>query len=176
MIEGRLEALATTSMNSVKGTAEGLINFHFGEEVVTMSNCYAKISSLMSSKKRNFKYDGSCELIDKSNGLYGKMIFDPDNVGGMKSFFTTSPTPEDYIEGIITHSKDLDYLKLRSDKQNIKKLRAEGTIITQLSGSWLKNIYFDDKLFWELKDFIPFKLVGSKNSLPSDASKREDLH
>ena len=47
-------------------------------------------------------------------------------------------------------------------------------IISEITGSWLEEIKFDDKVFFAVKESVPPPIYPSDNELPSDSRYRED--
>ena len=60
--------------------------------------------------------------------------------------------------------------KLRKT-ENMKKLK----IIEEIKGSFLNNLYFNNKIYWDIDKQIPEYLRPSKDALPSDGRYRDDL-
>ena len=47
-------------------------------------------------------------------------------------------------------------------------------IVSVVTGSWLENIKFDDKVYWDIKQSIAPQIYPEKNVIPSDVRFRED--
>ena len=47
-------------------------------------------------------------------------------------------------------------------------------IVSVITGSWLENIKFDNKVYFDIKSEVPFQIYPSKDCLDSDARYRED--
>ena len=48
-------------------------------------------------------------------------------------------------------------------------------ILSKVTGSWLENVCFDGKVYWDLEKIEPASLMKSLDPLPSDCRYREDL-
>jgi hypothetical protein len=48
-------------------------------------------------------------------------------------------------------------------------------IFSEITGSWLENIIFDNEIYWSVRDVYPPQILPVKSSLPSDPRYREDL-
>jgi hypothetical protein len=48
-------------------------------------------------------------------------------------------------------------------------------IYSEITGSWLENLIFDNKIYWSIEDSSPPKISPIKNVMPSDCRFREDL-
>ena len=46
---------------------------------------------------------------------------------------------------------------------------------SEISGSWLENIIFDNEIYWSIRDINPLQVYPKKDCSPSDARFREDL-
>jgi len=53
-----------------------------------------------------------------------------------------------------------------SDKKNT---------LSEINGSWLENIIFDNEIYWSMRDVSPPQIIPQKLTIPSDARYREDL-
>jgi hypothetical protein len=53
-----------------------------------------------------------------------------------------------------------------SDKKNT---------LSEINGSWLENIIFDNEIYWSMRDVSPPQIIPQKVTIPSDARYREDL-
>lgn len=47
--------------------------------------------------------------------------------------------------------------------------------ISEISGSWLSNINFDSKQYWNIDNYVPSFIKPETNVIPSDGRYREDL-
>ena len=47
-------------------------------------------------------------------------------------------------------------------------------IVSVITGSWLENVKFDDKVYWDIKQSIAPQIYPEKNVIPSDVRFRED--
>jgi hypothetical protein len=48
-------------------------------------------------------------------------------------------------------------------------------IYSEITGSWLENIIFDNNIYWSIQDSSPPEISPIKNVIPSDCRFREDL-
>ena len=55
------------------------------------------------------------------------------------------------------------------------KAKLKPTIKSKLSGSWLADVKFDEKSYWDMKKDTPCELLPHPNPLPSDSRFRKDL-
>ena len=58
---------------------------------------------------------------------------------------------------------------------NITRKSNPNEVISKVTGSWLENICFDGKPYWELNKIEPAVLIKPADPLPSDSRYREDL-
>jgi hypothetical protein len=56
--------------------------------------------------------------------------------------------------------------KLPSDKKHL---------LSEITGSWLENIMFDNKEYWNISEKAPCQIYPVKQAVPSDCRNREDL-
>jgi hypothetical protein len=86
------------------------------------------------------------------------------------------------LEGLIYENKyekgNYEHMKEVSEA-NDSKLDYDGKkhkVISKVSGSWLKNLKFDDKeTYWDIDKYVPDWIKPSDKVLPSDGRFREDL-
>ena len=95
--------------------------------------------------------NGTKELKNKRiHDIYGKI-------------FKHNFTPEELKEPF--YSESLPYYPFPSNNEDV---------ISEITGSWLEEIKFDDKVYLTLQDSIPPSIFPSDNALPSDSRYRED--
>lgn len=109
---------------------------------------------------RVMEYAGDITFVDKANNLKCTVIFNPDEKGFFKSFFSRQKSPTDTIKGEIVNG--------------------EGKVVSTLFGSWLRQVESTDcsgnkKVLWELSKLSPMVARPVDNPLPSDCRYREDL-
>jgi len=69
--------------------------------------------------------------------------------------------------------------KFNSETMNIEKANVSKAnkqpVISNIKGSWLKNIEFENEELWNIDEFIPSYIKPESHVLPSDGRYREDL-
>lgn len=109
-------------------------------------------------------WTGSSTFVDKTHGLECKIVFNPDKLGTLSSFFGTPKTLADHFRGDIIRTKTLNNTETK-------------TVVGKVDGFWMENVNFDGKTYWAkntLRAFTPIP-VDRKLALPSDCLFREDL-
>ncbi|KAJ6255110.1 oxysterol-binding protein [Anaeramoeba flamelloides] len=146
--------------NKIKCTQTGANTLEFKDgTTIVWDNPTISISGiLMGDRITNFR--GSIKFADKKNDLEAQVIFDPSQLGFFKGLVFSRKLPTHSVAGTI--------YKLSESKNKNKK------IISTLSGTWLDQIYFDEKLYWDIDENIPERPMPIKNPLPSDSLFRKD--
>jgi len=54
-------------------------------------------------------------------------------------------------------------------------IKVFGKIVSNIKGSYLGQIYIDDKKYYDVRYDIPHRIIIKKSFLPSDWNKRKDL-
>lgn len=104
---------------------------------------------------RQMEYHGNLEISDKANHLTCKIVFNPDAIGWVASFFYSSKNPIDYFRGDVMLG-------------NMK--------VCQLDGSWLTHICIDNKKVMEFTSEKAHSPIPIDNPLPTDSRFRRDLN
>jgi hypothetical protein len=89
--------------------------------------------------------------------------------------FASQKTRHDFIEGIITNSKEFDYKSERMDDTEKMKKKHSIEVYAKLEGNWTETFSIDDEKVWEYSKSKPLKLGYINNPLPSDGRFRTDL-
>ncbi|CAI2382818.1 unnamed protein product [Moneuplotes crassus] len=108
---------------------------------------YMKIGGLLFGK-RTIKFSGKVQFSDPKNHLIGQLAFNSE--GGI---FKRKQGPVDQFTGTIERN---------------------GTVVSEIEGSWLENISFDGKIYWQLDKCHMIKPIIPSKCLPSDCRFRED--
>ncbi|CAK4243512.1 unnamed protein product [Aphanomyces euteiches] len=103
--------------------------------------------------ERIIELAGTILFQDKANDISCELRLNPDEHKGM---FASNKAPTDYFRGSLV---------------------AKGDVLCDVSGSWLEEIRFGDKVYWNLdKDSCaPLVRLPDDKVLPSDSRNRPDL-
>mmetsp|Transcript_29650 Transcript_29650/g.41327 ORF Transcript_29650/g.41327 Transcript_29650/m.41327 type:complete len:378 (-) Transcript_29650:171-1304(-) len=104
-----------------------------------------------------FYWTGEIVFKDLKNNLTANILFDPDSAQSMVSYATSffqANSPCDYLKGSLN----------KGDKK-----------IHNIEGCWLSKLKFDEKVYWRIRQWQTFVPQEEENTLPSHATKREDL-
>lgn len=128
-----------------------------------------KLNNTGSEKNRSSYWIDDMIFIDKKNNLKAFISFGKDDkyVHG----FSGGIFQENYPTNYVFNSSQIEREK---ESKNIKKMQ-KNKMINNISGSWLKGIYFDDEEMWSIDKDIPSAIKPEENVLPSDGRYREDL-
>ena len=139
-----------------------------GEKIMySMPN--AKLLNAISKTDRSAFYIGLMSFVDVKNSLRGLV------------YFGRNEEKIHEIQGCIFKHKfdnhysfnfDVEYNKYKKIK--IKKEIGKD-IVAYMTGSWLEQLKFDNKIYWDIKKDKPTWIKPCTSCLPSDSRFREDL-
>lgn len=108
---------------------------------------------------------GTTYVFEPESKLVLEIIHNPGDRGALNNFFSKKKHKIDEISGVIYKVKDhfiktlLQAHKPYSKIKNTLKINPNSDIETYLSnmqGTWHKDIYFDDEKYWEINENIPY--------------------
>ena len=168
-IEGTMKMLLTNHLTCVQ---KGTNHVEIKSTNQKISYHYPKlILGGMVFGKRYVLWDGHMKYEDRQNNIKATIFFNK-NCSNLKNKRFHD------IYGQIYHydfskEKKCEFFESKTPKNPFpsdKKL-----IISEITGSWLEEIYFDEKLYWNIKANSPLSISPQINVLPSDSRYREDL-
>ncbi|GAB5357504.1 hypothetical protein AAMO2058_000380300 [Amorphochlora amoebiformis] len=104
-----------------------------------------------------FWWTDKAVFTDSKNKLSAEITFDPDAANSVMSYatsFFTTKSPCDTMTGSVMK---------------------DGKKIHQIEGCWLSKLKFDQKVYWKIRQYLPFVPEEMKESLTSQCTKRADL-
>lgn len=145
---------ASLAANALKGERLGIntVTFHDGG-VVKFKIPYLYLRGVLTGE-RIVEYYGDLEIVDEANHLSATIVFNPDYVGYLGSFWKTAETPADHFRGPIMKNKRL---------------------ICDCSGSWISELCFDGDLFYDFSTAEVMSPSAIEGCLPSDSRYRSDV-
>eukprot|EP01017_Pseudomicrothorax_dubius_P046364 TRINITY_DN8156_c0_g1_i4.p1 TRINITY_DN8156_c0_g1~~TRINITY_DN8156_c0_g1_i4.p1 ORF type:complete len:199 (+),score=51.57 TRINITY_DN8156_c0_g1_i4:64-660(+) len=149
---GYYEYKAALRGNSVVGKQEGPNNVRFQDGTVITFNCPSVRISGFLYGDRIIELFGDIHFEDKKNDLGLKLTFTE------RGFFGFGDHDSDYFTG--------DIVKLSNPEIKLSKVE----------GSFIGNIKFDGKCYWDLEKIDPFTESKIEEPLPSDCRYREDAN
>eukprot|EP00472_Partenskyella_glossopodia_P014679 CAMPEP_0197522730 /NCGR_PEP_ID=MMETSP1318-20131121/7817_1 /TAXON_ID=552666 /ORGANISM="Partenskyella glossopodia, Strain RCC365" /LENGTH=370 /DNA_ID=CAMNT_0043075195 /DNA_START=185 /DNA_END=1297 /DNA_ORIENTATION=+ len=156
-LRGYNEYKASFRPNGVVGGQYGPNRIEFEDGSVIEYNMPQVSVSGMVIGEWLFYWTGTMTFEDKKNGLKAHIRLDPDDTYSMTSYLTSfisTKSPCDYFTGSLTK---------------------DGKEVSKISGCWLAKLKFDEKVYWKIRQYLPFAPKEIENSLPSHATKRADL-
>jgi len=146
--------------NTIKGTQKGPNNIDFADgSRVSYTLPDVNIKGVMWGE-RVIELGGTMVFTDETNSIACEVIFNPNAVGFVRSFFKKAKDPADTITGEIYRTTS--------------RKRTEADTICQIEGSWLTHLDIGGKKYWDIK-MVPSGVSPHPNPLPSDCRYREDL-
>lgn len=129
-----------------------------------------KLNNASSEENRSSIWIESMVFVDTVNNLKGviKFAYNKQNINAIEGFILEHMYEKDYKYDVLKEIKFGNDLKI--DTKNIKQ-----KIFARASGSWLKELNFDNKSYWDIDKHIPGFIRPVNNVIPSDWRFREDL-
>ena len=165
-----VETESLGSKISVNCKGYSCIDFKTINEKIIYSMPTPRILNASSENKRSAFFINSMIFVDVKNNLKGVINFGKDikcvhKIDGRIFSFNY---PENYKFNFDT------------EKEFAKKLKFSGkekkfTMLSYISGSWLKEFIVDGQKLWNIDEDIPYWIQPVKKSIPSDGRFREDL-
>ena len=112
---------------------------------------------------------------DLKNNLRAFVQFakDEDHISDINGYIFKYKFPSDYKFNFDKEYEMFGKLELNNFKKN--KIFSKNDILSKISGSWLKKLYFNNKIYWDIDKDLPTYIRPCLNCLPSDSRFREDL-
>ena len=113
--------------------------------------------------ERTIQGVGSVLFEDLTNGLKAVISMSTFKKGGWLPGSRNASGSKDHFTGLIYVSKDKTPLqptafswkqKLPESADKCKDIKEK---LCEISGSWLENVCFDGKAYWEAHNFTPFR-------------------
>ncbi|KAJ6254053.1 oxysterol-binding protein [Anaeramoeba flamelloides] len=148
--------------NSIDVSQKGKYELDFNDGTkYTWDNPNVRINGIL-IKDRVTNYEGMIKFTDKKNDLGCVIFFDPDALGFFKSLIFSSSTPRHCVKGYIYN--------LSKEKQK----NWEEISLSRITGAWVDNLTFDEKVYWKIDNNLPERPHPSKTYIPSDSRYRKD--
>ena len=147
---------------------KGYVNVEYTkfDELITYIFPTVKMLNVITQTGRSCYYKDNLIFVDKKNKLKGiiQLGIDYYHITNFKGYIMEMEYEENYT---INYDKEQYWgYYFKPDKYRI---------LERCEGSWLKEIKFGDKVYWDIDKDIPNWIRPVDNPLPSDGRYREDL-
>ena len=147
---------------------KGYVNVEYPKlnEKITYIFPTAKMINVITQSGRGCYYKDCLIFVDKKNKLKGiiQLGLDSYHICNFKGYIIEMEYDENYKINYDNEQYWGYYFK--PDKYNV---------LETCEGSWLKEIKFGDKVYWDIDKVIPNWIRPVDNPIPSDGRYREDL-
>ena len=157
-----------------KGT--NTVDFFKIDEKIHFSIPSGKILNAIAKEDRSAHYVGVMIFFDIKNNLRAFVQFGNDNkhISDITGCIFRYNFPQDYKFNFDKEYEMFGKIDLNNFKKN--NIFKEDDVVSTISGSWLKQLIFDDNnKYWDIDEDLPTYIRPSYNCLPSDSRFREDL-
>lgn len=169
-VEGMIKVVLTNYITCVQ---KGKNNVYLKETDQTISFQYPKLTlGGMVYGKRYVIWDGHMKFEDRANNIKAIIFFNKAHSTLKNRRF------HDIYGKIFYHDFSKDKKNVEFYEHKIPKHpfpSDEKMIFSEITGSWLEGIYFDNKLYWNIRLNNPSTVIPVKDPIPSDSRYREDL-
>jgi hypothetical protein len=144
---------------------KGPINVDFDSGRVTYNMPTIKLLNAKSEENRSAIWVDYMIFVDIRNNLKGviQMGHDSNKIHGVSGYICEYNYPPNYKYNIDNELKEA------------KKGPGKNKILSNIDGSWLYNLTFDNEEYWNINKYEPGWIRPIRNALPSDGRFREDL-
>ncbi|KAN0014925.1 hypothetical protein ACTFIU_001245 [Dictyostelium citrinum] len=156
--------------NVVKGCLKGPHNIEFADGTnISFTYPDVLIKGIFWGD-RVTEFCGKMLFTDEKNDLACELIFNPNALGFVKSFFSKQKTPSDTIDGRIFR---INNNKIKDG--NCEKINPDD-ILCKMEGTWLTSFLIDQVEYWNIK-MIPHGVIyrDPETTLPTDSGRRDDI-
>ena len=152
------------------------LDFFKLNEKICFSIPSSQIVNAIAKDDRSAHYVGVMIFFDIKNNLRAFVQFakDSKHISNITGFIFKYIFPSDYK---FNFDKEYDMF-YKIDTNNLNKnnnIFSSKDILSNISGSWLHQLYFDGVKYWDIDEDIPTYIKPVYNCLPSDSRFREDL-
>ena len=156
-----------------KGT--NTVDFFKIDEKINFSIPSTKIVNAIAKEDRSAHYVGVMIFYDIKNNLRAFVQFAKDvkHISDITGCIFKYKFPEDYKFNFDKEYEMFGKIDLNNFKKN--NTFTKNDILSIISGSWLRQLFFDNNKYWDIDEDLPTYIRPSYNCLPSDSRFREDL-
>jgi hypothetical protein len=169
-IEGTMKMVLT---NNISCVAKGKNNVYLKETEQTISYQNPKLTlGGMIYGKRYVIWDGHMKYEDRQNKIKAVVFFNKSH-SSLKNKRFHDVYGKIFYHDFSKEKKNTEFYENKVPKNPFPS--DEKMIFSEITGSWLEGIYFDNKLYWNIKNKTPATVQPIENPIPSDSRYREDL-
>eukprot|EP01017_Pseudomicrothorax_dubius_P051596 TRINITY_DN9963_c0_g1_i2.p1 TRINITY_DN9963_c0_g1~~TRINITY_DN9963_c0_g1_i2.p1 ORF type:complete len:299 (-),score=62.04 TRINITY_DN9963_c0_g1_i2:337-1233(-) len=179
-ISGTLELIGSASLNQMRGCFLGLEKITLAK---TGNEYYIKfpkvnLEGLMYGKRLGH-HVSNLTVFDPKNRLYAKIKFDPEKATFMNVFHKRKLLHDAFIGEIFELRPEfcedrMAELRRKHDASIKAKKPDVVKVLSSVTGNVLDRVFIDEKEYFNIEKFRPYRLVEAKNPLPSDCTYRLD--
>ena len=151
------------------------VDFFRINEKINFSIPSSKIVNAIAKDDRSAHYVGVMVFYDLKNNLRAFVQFAKDikHIADIKGYIFKYNFSKDYKFNFDKEYEIFGKLDINNFKKN--NIFSKNDLLSTISGSWLKKLYIDDNVYWDIDEDLPTYIRPSFNCLPSDSRFREDL-
>lgn len=169
-VEGMIKVVLTNYITCVQ---KGKQNVFLKETNQTINFQYPKLTlGGMIYGKRYVIWDGHMKFEDKTNNIKAVIYFNKAH-STLKNKRFHDIYGKIFYHDFSKEKKGTEFYEHKVPKHPFPS--DEKMVFAEITGSWLEGIYFDNKLYWNIKQNNPSAITAVKDPLPSDSRYREDL-
>ena len=151
------------------------VDFFRINEKINFSIPSTKIVNAIAKEDRSAHYVGVMIFYDIKNELRAFVQFEKDlkHIADINGYIFKYKFPNNYKFNFDKEYEMFGKIDLTNFKKN--NIFSKSDVVSRISGSWLKKLYFDDIPYWDIDKDLPTYIRPEYSCLPSDSRFREDL-
>ena len=171
-IYGYIITTASTGANTITAIKTGKYHITFKDGTEYAIYLPTVLIKGITIGKRLFNYIQKLVVVDETNKKCGYVEFNPDQVGFLKSWFTSKQAsfPDSFI-GKVVNLEDVTI----STKNSEHKVNDKAMSFLNIKGQWASHITFDEDEYWDKEDYSLLNINEVGYKCPSDGRNRLDL-
>ena len=151
------------------------VDFYKINEKINFTIPSSKILNAIATEGRSAHYVDVMIFYDLKNNLKAFVQFakDTKHICDIIGCIFKYNFPKDYKFNFDKEYEIFNKIDLKKLKKN--NIFKKEDILSNITGSWLNKLYFDDIKYWDIDEDLPTYIRPTLNCLPSDSRFREDL-
>lgn len=169
-LEGTMKMLLTNYITCVQ---KGKHNIYLKTTGQTITYHYPKVVlGGMIYGSRYVLWDGHMKFEDRENNLKAIVCFNKSH-SNLKNRRIHDIYGQIFTHDFSKEKKQKEFFESKLPKNAFPTDKSK--VLSEITGSWLEHIIFDNSIYWTIADNFPPQIIPNEKISPSDSRYREDL-